>query len=87
VHPGQRLTLSFDYRSSTGPRPAVWLRSDAGGWRYWQSGPALPATTGYQRASWALPPIPPGVSAVSVGVIQAGEGAVAVDGFDLRPAG
>ena len=87
VYPGERLTLSFDYRSTTGPRPAVWLRSDLGGWRYWQSGPALASSSGYSRASWTLPAIPAGVSAVSVGVIQAGEGSVAVDGFDLRPAG
>jgi peptidoglycan/xylan/chitin deacetylase (PgdA/CDA1 family)/endo-1,4-beta-D-glucanase Y len=87
VYPGLRLTMSLAYRSTSRPRLAVWVRNDAGGWRFWRSGPTLAPTRVFRRATWVLPSIPAHVSAVSVGVTQAGEGRVAVDDVALRRVG
>ena len=41
-------------------------------------------SSGWRTTRWALPAIPKGVTAVSVGVALTGEGSVTVDHLDLR---
>jgi peptidoglycan/xylan/chitin deacetylase (PgdA/CDA1 family) len=84
VRPGRRLIVRTTYRSTGGPRLLAWVRSTAGGWRYWRQGPRLAPTRGYASASWAVPPVPRGVAAVAVGVGLSGDGTLAVAGLELR---
>ncbi len=87
VRAGERLVLRASYRSSDGPRFVVWVRSTAGGWSFWRESPRLAPGAGFRSASWALPAIPRGVAAVSVGLSLGGDGALAVDDLALGRAG
>jgi hypothetical protein len=86
VRAGQRLVVRAAYRSLDGPRFVVWARSKAGGWSFWRQGPRLASSRGFRRAAWALPPVPLGVTALSVGLSLAGDGRLAADDLALAPA-
>ncbi len=86
MHGGERLVLRAAYRSVDGPRFVVWARSKAGGWSFWRQGPPLAASRGFRRAAWALPRVPRGVTALSVGLSLAGDGRLAVDDLALTAA-
>jgi hypothetical protein len=83
VSAGQHLVLRATYRSLDGPRFVVWARSKAGGWSFWRQSPRLARTAGMRRAAWELPPVPRGVTALSVGLSLSGDGRLAVGGLAL----
>jgi peptidoglycan/xylan/chitin deacetylase (PgdA/CDA1 family) len=83
VHAGEHLVVSASYRSLDGPRFVVWARSKAGGWSFWRQGPRLAPAGGFRRASWALPRVPSGVTALSVGLSLGGDGRLAADDLAL----
>jgi hypothetical protein len=64
----------------------VWARSKAGGWFFWRESPRLAPGAGFRRGSWALPAIPRGIAALSVGIALNGDGALAVDDLALERA-
>jgi peptidoglycan/xylan/chitin deacetylase (PgdA/CDA1 family) len=80
---GQRLRVSAAYRSLDAPRFVVWARNAQGGWAFWTDSPRLGPATGFRRTSWDLPPVPRGVTALSVGVALNGTGRAAVDDLAL----
>jgi peptidoglycan/xylan/chitin deacetylase (PgdA/CDA1 family) len=86
VQPGDRLRFSLQYRTDAAPRIEVWARNDQGGWAFWTDGPRLDAASSFTGATWDLPPIPAGVTAISIGVALTGNGTVAVDDLKLRAA-
>jgi len=77
------LVVRASYRSLDGPRFVVWARSKAGGWSFWRQGPRLAPAGAFRRASWALPAVPSGVTALSVGVSLGGDGRLAADDLAL----
>jgi hypothetical protein len=86
VAAGQRLVLRASYRSLDGPRLVVWKRSKAGGWSFWRQSPRLAPSKGFRRTSWALPAVPRGVTALSVGISLSGDGRLAIDDLALSAA-
>jgi peptidoglycan/xylan/chitin deacetylase (PgdA/CDA1 family) len=86
VTAGQRLVLRASYRSLDGPRLIVWKRSKEGGWSFWRQSARLAPGKGFRRASWALPAVPRGVTALSVGISMGGDGRLAVDDLALSGA-
>jgi hypothetical protein len=86
VTEGQRLRFAVQYRSDSYPRIVVWARNRQGGWAFWTDGPQLTPSSSFRGATWNLPPIPPGVTALSIGVALNGDGAMTVDSLKLRPA-
>jgi hypothetical protein len=84
VRAGERLVPRATYRSLDGPRFVVWTRSRAGGWSFWRQSPRLAPAAGLRRASWALPAVPRGVTALSVGLSLAGSGHLAADDMALE---
>ena len=83
VAAGQRLRFSASYRSVDAPRFIVWARNEQGGWAYWTDSPRLAPTSRFRRSSWDLPPLPRGVTAISIGVGLNGSGRVTVDDLAL----
>jgi hypothetical protein len=85
--PGERLIARASYRSADRPRLLIWKRSKAGGWSFWREGPRLPPSHGFRRATLALPRVPRGVAALSVGIALSGDGRLAVRrlGLTARP--
>jgi peptidoglycan/xylan/chitin deacetylase (PgdA/CDA1 family) len=84
VRAGERLVARAEYRSASRPRFVIWARSRAGGWSLWRSGTRLRVAHGFRTARWALPRIPRGVTALSVGMALSGDGRLAVDDFGLE---
>lgn len=83
VRAGQRLRFSADYQSEDAPRAVVWTRNTQGGWAYWTDSPRFASAAEFRRARWDLPPIPPGVTAISIGLALNGSGRVTVDNLAL----
>lgn len=83
VDAGERLVARAVYRSKDRPRIVAWARSKAGGWAFWRESRRLAPTRGFRRASFRLPPVPAGVTALSVGVALSGDGRAAVDDLGL----
>ncbi|GMA33044.1 galactose oxidase early set domain-containing protein [Litorihabitans aurantiacus] len=85
VAAGGLYTASLHYRS-TSPRTTMTVfKHDADGWSYWTDLAALPATTGWERRTVALPEIPAGVDRVSFGVAISADGELLTTGHALEP--
>jgi peptidoglycan/xylan/chitin deacetylase (PgdA/CDA1 family) len=83
VSAGEHLVLRATYRSLDGPRFVVWARSKAGGWSFWRQSPRLARAAAMRRAAWKLPPVPRGVTALSVGLSLGGDGRLDVAALAL----
>jgi peptidoglycan/xylan/chitin deacetylase (PgdA/CDA1 family) len=83
VSAGEHLVLRATYRSLDAPRFVVWARSKAGGWSFWRQSPRLARAGSMRRAAWKLPPIPRGVTALSVGLSLSGDGRLDVAALAL----
>ncbi len=83
VKPGERLTAMAAYRSTDQPRLTVWARAKAGGWSFWRESPRLAPAPGFRTAAFELPPVPKGVTALSVGIALSGNGRLTVDELAL----
>ena len=83
VHEGERLRFSAAYRTNASARFVVWARNLQGGWAFWTDGPILARRASFGTRTWDLPPIPAGVSAVSIGVALSGDGWLSVDDLAL----
>jgi hypothetical protein len=83
VSAGEHLVLRATYRSLDGPRFVVWARSKAGSWSFWRQSPRLAPTRAMRRAAWKLPPVPRGVTALSVGLSLSGDGRLDVAALAL----
>ena len=86
VRAGEQLRFAVKYRSDSYPRVVVWARNRQGGWAFWTDGPQLSPSSSFRGATWNLPPVPAGVTALSIGVALNGDGAATVDDLSLRPA-
>jgi hypothetical protein len=83
VQAGERLRFSAAYRTDAAARFVVWARNLQGGWAFWTDGPLLARSATFAARVWNLPPISPGVSAISVGVTLNGDGFLGVDDLAL----
>jgi peptidoglycan/xylan/chitin deacetylase (PgdA/CDA1 family) len=83
VHQGERLRFSAAYRTNGSARFVVWARNPQGGWAFWTDGPLLSPRSSFATRTWDLPPIPAGVSALSIGVALNGDGSLGVDDLSL----
>src|SRR5262249_43642301 len=80
VSPGDTPTVSAWYRSSVPTRFVVYYRTNRGNWFYSTVGPVLPAsTTDWTQASWKGKPVPKGATAISFGLMIAGNGELTTD--------
>lgn len=83
VTSGQRLRARASYQSADAARFVAWTRNSHGGWSYWTDSPTFAPTSAFRHASWNLPAVPPGVTAISIGVALNGSGQIAVDDLSL----
>ena len=83
VQQGERLRFSAAYRTNAAARVVVWARNPQGGWSFWTDGPLLGRRTAFGTRAWDLPPIPAGVTAISIGVALNGDGWLDIDDLSL----
>ncbi|MQA77994.1 MAG: polysaccharide deacetylase family protein [Streptosporangiales bacterium] len=81
VAAGERYTMSAWYRSDAPVRFVVHQRNGIGQWRYWTTGPSLPATDTWRKASWTTPAVPAGTAGVSFGLALAEVGTLTSDDY------
>lgn len=82
VTAGQRYTLHLWQSSTTGVRPLVYTYAPGRGWHHWFTGTKLPAGELTEYAI-PLPPMPAGVTNVSVGVAFRASSTVVLDDVTL----
>ncbi len=83
VWPGESLRFRVASATNGSARVVVWARNEQGGWAFWTDGPILARSSTFATRTWNLPPIPAGVSAVSIGVALNGDGGLRVDDLSL----
>ncbi len=82
--PGDIYQLSAWYKTNAQVRFVAYYRTGSGGWVWWtQQGSNLPTASGYTKASWTLPAVPTGATAISVAMSIRSTGFVTVDDFAL----
>ena len=83
---GQTYKLGAWYKSDVATRFVVYLRGPSGGWKYWTSGPALPASGTWAQASWTTPPVPSGQTLLSFGLNLTRVGSLTTDDYGFANA-
>lgn len=83
VAAGKRYTMTAWYRSDMPTRFVVHQRNGIGQWRYWTSGPDLPAAGTWRKASWTTPAVPAGTVGVSFGLALAAVGTLTTDDYSF----
>jgi peptidoglycan/xylan/chitin deacetylase (PgdA/CDA1 family) len=83
VQEGEQVRFRVAAATNGSARVVVWARNEQGGWAFWTDGPILDRTASFTTRAWNLPPIPAGVSAISIGVALNGDGRLTVDDLSL----
>jgi peptidoglycan/xylan/chitin deacetylase (PgdA/CDA1 family) len=81
--PGNNYTFSAYYKSTTAPRFEVYIRNSIGNWTWWMTtGPFNPSSA-WAKASFTTPPLPDGVTGVSIGFGLLQGGSMTVDDYSM----
>lgn len=80
---GDRYSASAWYRSTVPAQLVFWYRDTIGGWHYWAVSPQFPASSGWTRATWDTPAVPPGATALSFGLQIGAVGTLTTDDYFL----
>ena len=83
VSPGQTYTVQAWYTSTVPTSFVVQYRLARGVWVYGVTSPKFEPATEFTLASWTLPPIPEGVTAISFGLNLTQEGELVTDDYSL----
>jgi hypothetical protein len=84
VGPGDTPTVSARYESSIPTRFVAHYRTERGNWFYSTGGPILSAAKDWTTATWKVPPAPKGATAISFGLVIAGNGEIRTADYGLR---
>jgi peptidoglycan/xylan/chitin deacetylase (PgdA/CDA1 family) len=84
---GDQYVSSAWYQSTVPTRFAVYYRDANGGWHYWTQSPQFSAASSWTQATWALPPITSGATAVSFGLQITANGTLTTDDYSLSDTG
>lgn len=71
------------YRSTAPVSFVVFLRDSVGAWKYWRTGPSIPAASTYSVATWDTPVVPAGTTAISFGLAISTSGTLITDDYSL----
>ena len=82
--PGEIYQISAWYKTNAQARFVAYYRTSSGGWVWWtQQTTNLPTSSSYAQATWTLPAVPAGATAISVAMSIRSVGFVTVDDFAL----
>lgn len=83
VDPAQRYRMTTWYTSTAPVNFVVFTRDAAGVWKYWTTGPAVPAVSAWTQASFEPGALPTGTTAVSFGLALGTVGTLTTDDYAL----
>lgn len=75
--------LAARYVASATPIFTIYTRSVIGTWTWFAQSPPLPASASYALGSFAIPALPVGATAISVGLSLYTPGSLTMDAFEL----
>ncbi|MFM8340718.1 MAG: Ig-like domain-containing protein [Methylomonas sp.] len=80
---GKKYTISAWYKSTVTTSMAVFYRNSAGNWVYWLNSPNFAVTNNWAQASYTLPAVPAGATAISFGLAIAKVGTLITDDYAM----
>ena len=83
VAEGQRLSIRAFYMTDA---PVLWTAysvDEEGRFKWWAQSPWLPPASSWRETEWSLPPVPAGVTAISVGLSLYGNGFLRLDDHSM----
>jgi hypothetical protein len=83
VLPGGRYQARVWYESTADANFTVFYRDKLGRWLYWTSSKTFRPAHHWSLASFALPPVPVGATALSFGLTIASNGSITTDDYSL----
>lgn len=83
VTPGARYTLNAWYKSTVPTGFVVYYRNSAGVWTYWLTSPNYVSTNNWTQASYSIPAVPAGATALSFGLYINQVGTLVTDDYGL----
>lgn len=83
---GEAYRMGVWYESTVPVNIVVFYRDGGGTWRYWRTGPAMPAANQWTWATFSPGPLPSDARAVSFGVALTAVGTLRTDDYVLVPA-
>lgn len=83
VAAGHTYSMRQWYTASGPTQFAIYLRDNAGVWRYWTSSPWFASTDSFTEAAWTTPEIPSGMTGISFGLNVFGNGVLTTDDASL----
>jgi len=81
--PGHVYRVSAFYIANAQPRFTIYYRAASGTWTYFAQSPLLPSSANYVAATYTIPALPAGASAISVGLSLYSVGSITMDSFTL----
>jgi peptidoglycan/xylan/chitin deacetylase (PgdA/CDA1 family) len=81
--PGRSYRVSGYFKSTAPVRIVAYTRDAAGAWSFWTKSAFFAASSGWSQASWSTPPVPAGVTALSVGLALSSVGSATFDDLAL----
>jgi peptidoglycan/xylan/chitin deacetylase (PgdA/CDA1 family) len=76
---GDNYDLGEYYKSNVPVLFYIYTRDQTGAWNWWTNSGLLPASSGWTKATYTTPPIPAGVTGISVGLGIQQAGSLTVD--------
>ncbi len=83
VTPGTRYTLNAWYKSTVPTGFVVYYRNSAGVWTYWLTSPNFVSTNNWTQASYTIPAVPAGATALSFGLYINQVGTLLTDDYGM----
>ncbi len=83
VTPGTRYTLNAWYKSTVPTGFVVYYRNSAGVWTYWLTSPNFVSTNNWTQASYTIPAVPAGATALSFGLYINQVGTLVTDDYGV----
>jgi hypothetical protein len=80
---GKKYTISAWYKSTVATSITVFYRDSAGNWVYWLNSPNFAITSAWKQASYTLPAVPAGVTAISFGLAIKKVGTLVTDDYAM----
>jgi peptidoglycan/xylan/chitin deacetylase (PgdA/CDA1 family) len=83
VTPGTRYTLNAWYKSTVPTGFVVYYRNSAGVWTYWLTSPNFVSVNNWTQASYTIPAVPAGATALSFGLYINQVGTLVTDDYGM----
>jgi peptidoglycan/xylan/chitin deacetylase (PgdA/CDA1 family) len=82
---GHTYDVSAYYKSTVPAMFYIYTRDQLGEWNWWKNSSVLPASSKWTKGAFTTPPIPAGMTGISVGLGIAQKGTLTMDDFSLSP--